>query len=36
MERTLHYFLLGGKSNTVEQIDDFQFQLFQFNRTQYF
>ena len=29
-------FYLGGNQNTVEQIDDFQFQLFQFNRTQYF
>ena len=29
-------FYLGGNQNTVAQIDDFQFQLFQFNRTQYF
>lgn len=29
-------FYLGGNQNTVEHIDDFQFQLFQFNRTQYF
>ena len=29
-------FYLGGNQNTVEQIDDLQFQLFQFNRTQYF
>lgn len=29
-------FYLGGNQNTVEEIDDFQFRLFQFNRTQYF
>ena len=29
-------FYLGGNQNTLEEIDELQFQLFQFNRTQFF
>ena len=29
-------FYLGGNQRTLEEIDELQFQLFQFNRTQFF